>query len=62
MTERKHGSPTYERHILEVLERAKQAVRRSQEEIAESEKLCRDSDELLDKISAAYDIPKRKRA
>ena len=58
----KYGSPTYERHILEILERAKQAVTQAQRQIAESEKLCKDSYELLDKINAAYHIPERKTA
>lgn len=50
----KHGSPTYEQHILEILERAKQAVSQAQRQIAVSQKLHRDSDELLDKINASY--------
>ena len=48
---RKLGSPIYEQHIIEILERAKLAVRQAREGIAKSQKLCRESNELLDKIN-----------
>lgn len=55
----KRGSPTYEQHILEILERARKAVSQAQRQIAVSQKLHRDAGELLDKINASYQIHKK---
>lgn len=59
VTLHKHGSPTYEEHIHEILERAKQAVSQAQWQIAVSQKLHRDSDELLAKVNVSYQVYKK---
>ena len=56
VTHHKHDSPTYELHILELLERTKQAVSQAQGQIAVSQKLHRDSDEILAKIDVSHQV------
>ena len=46
----KHGSPIYERYLLDLLEQAKRTIGQSKERVAESKKLQATYDELLETL------------